>query len=562
MSRGPSRPPGASATERLLRYYHTLRPLRVEQIAFRPVEMVRRRAYKGLPGLGALHTRARGSFPGRPLFGVDATRPLSPRAQAVVEDVRSMRATFVGQTGTANAWQGAPGCSRLWTYNLNYLEWLIPCLLAGERELVRARLADFFAQNPVGLGPAWEPYPAALRTVALVYLATLGGRDLLVGLADRIAAHGSFVRWNLERHLLGNHLLKDLKALAIAWAFLDHPRTDVAIAHFAGELEAEVLADGGHFERSPMYHSLALADAIEVAAVARATGRLAESERLQPIIERMRRFLLTIVHPDGEIPCLSDAGTGVAPSPAALLDGSWDALFGAEPAAVPEPPEGIHHLRDTGLLVVRQPDVFLVLDAGELGASYLPGHGHSDALTYELSLGGDRVVVDSGVRTYAPSPERDADRAGPAHNSVTVDGEGPDELWSAFRAARRSTILEAEVQPWHAGARISAAVRSYRGWIHRRQVYVVDRVVAVVDRIEGAARGETHIHTLVPYVRTGGFKRRSGTACLQFGVPGGCTILTAPVGSEGASYVVSEREDVAIEGRRLRIADEQLDLSP
>ena len=36
-------------------------------------------------------------------------------------------------------------------------------------------------------------------------------------------------------------------------------------------------------------------------------------------------------------------------------------------------------------------------DAGDIGPDYQPGHAHGDMLSFELSLNGHRVIVDSGV---------------------------------------------------------------------------------------------------------------------------------------------------------------------
>ena len=52
----------------------------------------------------------------------------------------------------------------------------------------------------------------------------------------------------------------------------------------------------------------------------------------------------------------------------------------------------------------------LLVDCGEIGPDYLPGHAHCDTLSFELSLSGQRVVVDSGCGIY-------------------VDGLNQPEIW-------------------------------------------------------------------------------------------------------------------------------------
>jgi hypothetical protein len=80
----------------------------------------------------------------------------------------------------------------------------------------------------------------------------------------------------------------------------------------------------------------------------------------------------------------------------------------------------------------------LIVDAGKPCPDYLPAHAQADLLTYELSIDGQRIVVDSGVYEYAAGPWRDYFRSTRAHNTVEVAGENQSEVWSSFRVARRA----------------------------------------------------------------------------------------------------------------------------
>ena len=41
-----------------------------------------------------------------------------------------------------------------------------------------------------------------------------------------------------------------------------------------------------------------------------------------------------------------------------------------------------------------------IFDAAEIGPAYLPGHGHADTLSLEVSIDGQRLVTNSGTSTY------------------------------------------------------------------------------------------------------------------------------------------------------------------
>ena len=51
-------------------------------------------------------------------------------------------------------------------------------------------------------------------------------------------------------------------------------------------------------------------------------------------------------------------------------------------------------------------EAVVLCDIGRIGPDYLPGHAHADTLSFELSLAGERVIVNSGISEYGLSSER------------------------------------------------------------------------------------------------------------------------------------------------------------
>jgi uncharacterized heparinase superfamily protein len=90
-----------------------------------------------------------------------------------------------------------------------------------------------------------------------------------------------------------------------------------------------------------------------------------------------------------------------------------------------------------------------VLDVAPLGPDYLPAHGHADTLSFEMSLFGTRVFVNSGTSMYGGSDERLRQRGTAAHNTVLIDGADSSEVWGGFRVARRAhaTLHGADLAP-------------------------------------------------------------------------------------------------------------------
>ena len=181
-----------------------------------------------------------------------------------------------------------------------------------------------------------------------------------------------------------------------------------------------MLPDGGHYERSPVYHRVVLRDLLEVAAAADVPG-------LPGAIERMRGFAAGLDRPDGAPALFNDGGLDLAPA----LD-------------LPAAGDGLAVFADTGYAVLRTPRLWLAFDCGQPSPPYLPAHAHADALSFQLWVDGSPVVVDPGTFTYEPGAQRDWFRGTRAHSTVAVDGD-QFELWGAFRSGPlpRVELLEA-----------------------------------------------------------------------------------------------------------------------
>src|SRR5207248_1629636 len=111
-------------------------------------------------------------------------------------------------------------------------------------------------------------------------------------------------------------------------------------------------------------------------------------------------------------------------------------------------------LPETGWSIVRDGPHELLFEHGPIGPDEQPGHGHSDALSYELFWDDHPVVTDTGVTTYDIGTQRDFERSGRAHATVTVDGDGPDELWAAFRVGARGRVSGGRTATSEQGIRV------------------------------------------------------------------------------------------------------------
>lgn len=356
-----------------------------------------------------------------------------------------------------------PAWPRLWLYNLHYFDDLDAREADTRADWHEALIVRWMAENPPPVGPGWEPYCLSLRIVNWCRFSWRGWQLSEVA-AQSLAVQVRALADQLEVHLLGNHLWANAKALVFAGLFFEGAEADgwlrLGLRYLRRELGEQVLVDGGHFERTPMYHNIIAADVLELLEAIRLfRGRVpreVEAELSRTAVA-MLKWTAAMAHPDGEPSFFNDSALGVAPALGALT-GYADALGLSAPEL---PGEGLVELLGSGYVRASLGPAVLLADVGEVGPDYLPGHAHADTLSCELALGGHRVLVNTGVSTYEPTAERLAQRGTAAHNTVVVDGEDSSEVWSSFRVARRARITERSVERQPAGVEIRAAHDGY-----------------------------------------------------------------------------------------------------
>jgi len=391
-------------------------------------------------------------------------------------------------------WQQA-GAPRLWRFHLHYWDWAWGLAATPDRAAARQLFGRLWrswrTSCAFGSGDAWLPYPTALRAWSWcgLYRDLVAGSALDAEFRWELAVHAGFLRRHLEADVGGNHLIKNLKALAGLGVFLgDGPLLDRALRLLAGQLAIQVLPDGGHYERSPAYHCQVLADLIDVADLLSASGHV-PPPALTLAIARMRRWLGVVLAPDGSVPLLNDGYPVPGPLVAAL-----------RPAPAPARP--LLTLADTGLIRAVAGDWHLLADVGAPCPDELPAHAHADTLGCLLHVGGEPVLVDTGTSTYAAGPARGYERSTAAHNTVEIDGADSTEVWGAFRAGRRARVYGQASRAADGSLTARAAHDGYRHLrgrpCHRRRWSLTGSGLEVDDKVTGTGRHEVAVRWHLP----------------------------------------------------------------
>ena len=469
-------------------YWHTLRHLKPEQMLGRVVFRIRRVK----PGV-------RPAPEGRQQAGVWVVP--TPRPRSWLED-GSFRVLGVSKRVEETGWDNASD-AKLWRYNLHYLDDLLAPDGPSRRQNQARLISKWILENPPATGTGWEPYPTSLRIVNWIKWLFAGGPDS----ADMRASLAVQARWlerRLEYHLLGNHLWVNGKALVFAGTFFEGSEADRWCERGLGILRDEtieqVLSDGSHFERSPMYHALFLEDILDVLNLAAAfPGNVPREDvqRWRDCVPRMLGWLQAVSH--GELLAhFNDVAQGVAPAISELA--AYSRRLGLPDAAAALSPREM--IQGSGLVRIEAGPAVVIADVAPVGPDYIPGHAHADTLSFEMSLAGERLFVNSGTSTYETDALRAFQRSTRAHNTVTIDGEDSSEVWASFRVARRARIVEADAGEQSSGVVLEAAHDGYARLpgrpIHRRRWELQPESLLVRDSIEGRFRAAESRWLLAP----------------------------------------------------------------
>lgn len=401
------------------------------------------------------------------------------------------RFRFIGQEGElkdASGWN-RPGAAKLWLYNLHYFDDLRAEGAAGRSSWHRDLMTRWLLENPPAAGNGWEPYPASLRIVNWIAWA-LAGNELDSAARQSLAAQVRVLGATLEYHLLGNHLLANAKALVFAGCFFSGDEAEgwlrTGLDLLDTELAEQVLDDGAHFELSPMYHAVILEDVLDLIQL----GELFPAQlgtkgaTWRALAVRMLAWLDAMSHPDGEISFFNDAAFGIARTHAELA--AYAALFGVD---TQHDARALRRLAASGYARLQSGPFAAIFDVGEIGPSYLPGHGHADVLSLEVSLDGKRLLTNGGTSSYDIGPVRDGERATAAHATLEIDGHNSSEIWASFRVGRRAHPFDVAVAEQGAEVWAVASHDGYR-WllgkpVHRRRVVLSPTSLVVHDSVTG-----------------------------------------------------------------------------
>lgn len=400
--------------------------------------------------------------------------------------------------------------SLLTQFHFNYFDWL---LASGSKQKetdqkVNSVLAWLdYNQSSKNL----NPYVTSLRIYNwVIFFSThndLLDRNILNSLGHQVI----WLSKNIEYHLGGNHLLSNFKGLIFGSAFL-HSETalmqnifESSVQKFISELKKQILSDGGHYERSPMYHSLIIKDVIDVILLLESSTPRAVSSKschswlldLTNTVDRMLIWLVNMDDGSGTLPRFNDTTDGVAPDLSWLLD-QRNGL--TEPFKTPMRTDNLVILEASGFVVARLGESTLIFDVGSVGPKELPGHSHSEALSFELVHKKTKLICNNGIDRYGQSFKRIYQRSSRNHSTFVPDGLNSSQTWSGFRVAQRAKVELIQASETNDQIMIVAKTKGFRFFgrkmSHVRKLVLHHNKLEIFDLWEGpVARGVVNFYS-------------------------------------------------------------------
>ena len=337
----------------------------------------------------------------------------------------------------------------------------------GARLRARALVGEWIARPPA------DPVLRAPPVVASRIAAWLGHYDFFAASAADEFRAALMRRLVHDARLLGAAVPLDRPSVPSLAALKGLIAAGVALADNGGslaralrllpiELERQILADGGHVERSPSAQLAALRELVEMKLILSASGT-APPIALAACLDRMCPALRTLRHGDGGL-ALFNSSDEEDPTLVDLVL----AQAGRGRAVHPSLP-------DTGFERLSAGRTVLLMDTGVPAGPGVDGRAAAGTLSFELSVGRERVIVNCGA-VPAPEPWRNALRATAAHSTLCVADTSSSEVRPDGVGRRPAKV--SRTRQSNGGAHWLEA--SHDGWkanfgaIHHRRLYLAE----------------------------------------------------------------------------------------
>jgi len=457
--------------DQLLKYYHTLKYLKKRQIKYRLRYMIYKPVLEKTNNLNEALTDS-------PML--ELTESVSSYTSFL--KTNSFQFLNLDHHFEKEIDWNFSGHGKLWTYNLNYFEYLLQDNFPQDKGI---DLINNFVDSELSIKDGMEAYPISLRLIFWIKFLIKHNIEN-DKIRNSIKDQTQLLIQKIEYHLLGNHLLENGFGLLFSAYYLKESSLfQKAKTIIKEELEEQVLADGGHFELSPMYHQIILFRILDSINLLKHNGVFDQSELLNLFIEKATKMLgwmKAIQFSNGDLPSVNDSTSHIAPMPELLFN--YAKRLALELRTI--------SLSESGYRKFVKHNYEMIVDVGNIGPDYIPGHAHSDTFNFILHHQSKPFIVDTGISTYEKNERRQIERSTKAHNTVAIANKNQSDVWGGFRVARRAKIIEIN----ETKNQISATHDGYKdiNCYHHRTFTALENEILIEDKITGNQKGTAYLH--------------------------------------------------------------------
>lgn len=364
----------------------------------------------------------------------------------------------------------ADGISTDWIALVSTFDWLRDLRAVGNdaaRARGRALIRRWIVSHGEWNQTAWQPGVLGLRVANW-----LGHCDFLMSGSDRAFQQEFF--HNLARQI--RHLRRvsayaapgiasilTLKGLIYAsLAFANPKALDRSLRTLGEEIERQILGDGGNIMRNPSYQLDCLRHMIDIRSALR-NGQQEVPHWIQTTIDRMAPMLRFFRHGDGGLALFNDSREE---------EGWFIDVVLTRSEARGKPHESAPHSKFERLTANR---TMVTMDVGGPPPKEYDTVAHAGALSFEMSVGRERLVVNCGAHHGDSTAWYTAQRTTAAHSTVIIEDVNSTELLEAGGFSQRPITLATNRKEADGDIWIEATHDGYErtfGLVHTRRLYL------------------------------------------------------------------------------------------